>query len=244
MNNWKRKLKDYTVPEVKREKIESLVELCATYLPKTIDDRFEISKVKQALMVTFSGKKSWLLLELLVSVIFLFGIYHIVKDQALFFITFISSLMTFILILSFLQNISYGTWEIEKTCMISTEKVLLYKIMIIGLLHMVLLFFLSLYTFFLTPYDFVTILCYGFFPFFLSFALLFHLSIYFHSKMLFLGIFICVNIISFLLISSFHAISSIALSVAILISSIVYFLFSIHKYFIKMEEEGGCLLWN
>lgn len=244
MRKLKKCLQTYTVPSVEPAKIEALVDLCSTYLPNKIEERFETSMIKQIGMVVFAGKKSWLVFEILISVLFMFGVHLFMDSNTLFFVTFTSSFMAFLLLIHFFENVSSGTWELEKTCMISTERVLLYKITTIGVLHMFLLLGLSLYTSFMTPYDFLTILCYGCFPFFLNLAFLFHFSIHFKNKGTFLGSFIGTNMISFLFVEQFTKEPSMLLLLGVTIASILYFLYSIHKYLIKMEEEGGCLLWN
>lgn len=240
--NIKKNLQEWEIEEPGVEEIQAIFEQCKTYLTKEF--KYETSKLKQIYHIIYSSQKKWFLEELLLSIGIFFFHHMVIEEYRLYFLSFISILLAALMMLQCFRNLNCNVWELENSCMITTQKVLTYKVMIMASINFLLLFLMSLYTTTLTSYHFLTVLSYGVFPFFLTCAFILDLGARFKNNITFAIGFMGANILSFLLSTEVIEHPSESIVLFILSVSILYGIFAIKRYFKTMEKEGGGLLWN
>ena len=240
--NIKKELKQWKIKSPTLDDIHTTFELCKGYLNK--NEKYEFSKIKQIFRIIYSSQKKWFIEELILSILSFSLCQMTIEEYRIYFLSFISILLAALMMLQCFRNLHCNVWELENSCMITTKKVLVYKMMIMASMNLALLFFFSLYTTILTPYDFMTVFSYGAFPFFLTCAFILDLSERFKNNTTFLIGFMGANILSYIVSSTLIEFPQKHYEILALIISTIYGIAMTKRYIKTMEREGGGLLWN
>lgn len=240
----KKTLKKWTIEEVNKKDVEEVFQLCKKYLKEEKIKKYELSSSHQFLNILLYSQRSWLIAELILSVLSFIFCSVMVQNLRLFFLSFVSILFAGLMVSNWLRNLFYDMWELENTCAFTTEKVLIYKMIFMSTINVIFLFLLSLYTSVETSFHFLTVLAYGCIPFFITVAIILELCIYWKSNLTLLIGFVIGNMISYVFCSYFFEHPSHICMVALLIVSFVYVLITSYRYLVCMEKKKGSLLWN
>lgn len=240
----KKVLNEWKIQEVNREDIDETFKECMKYLKEEKLEKYELQTRKQFFNFLLYGQKSWFLAEVVLSIsaFVLCGI--MVQNLRIFFLSFVSILLAGLMVSNWLRNLSYNMWELENTCTVTTEKMLIYKMLFMSSINIIFLFLLSLYTCLLTPFHFFTVFAYGCIPFFITSAFTLELCMYIkHTATLLLG-FMSGNIFSYIFCSYFYEHPENAYLYILLLISLIYGFVTSYRYLMKMERKKESLLWN
>lgn len=235
----KKELKKWVIEPPTQEEIKTTIQICSTYLKS--NQKYETSRCKQFFYITCLSQKKWFLIE------FLFSIASFLicqkTEEHIYFLSFVSILLAGLMMLQVFRNLSCNVWELENSCMVHTNKVFLYKLLLMGTLNIFFLFLLSLYTTMLTSHHFLIVFSYGAFPFFLTSAIMLDLGIRWKNNATFIVGFMSGNILSYMLMITIKDLSKEKLMIWILLISVIYGVQMIKRYMKTIEQEGG-LLWS
>lgn len=131
------------------------------------------------------------------------------------------------------------TWELERTCAMRLERILVIKMLILGSFSIVVIFLLTLTSWALYGISFLRLACFGYVPFLFLTALILQVAMHLDSKEGILGVYTLGISLYMAALPVLHRTLSQLLVLALCVIAFLFFFYTLKQFYDRADRNWG-----
>lgn len=249
-NNLKKEMNDWKVLEFDPKDLEETMMGVREIVKELPIRKHETSDYRQILSILRFHLPKVLVLQVVFCICLLAGLFLInstssfdQRNSIYWLITFSSIICAIATSFELLRVKIMGTWEIEKVCFVSLQKLLVIKMLILGSISILIIMILSMITSQFYEINFMVVFTYGYLPFLLITTIILRASLYVESTESILSIYaLCIFVYGFIDMKKILMEIAPSLQLIGLSALTIYFVYTVKCYYTACGQMGDKMI--